>query len=110
MTRSAFSISSWDLASVGSSTIWNRSAGAPFAVSASLIRSTVLPVVFLARGAAETIPAFFPLITCMKLPSGVTVGFVAGVMQAITPIGCAISMMPSPGLSLIMPTEGLSFR
>ena len=60
---------------------------APQFFKASLMRATVLPVVFLALGAADTIPAFFPLITCMKLPRGVTVGLVAGVISPITPIG-----------------------
>ena len=46
----------------------------------------------------------------MKLPRGVTVGLVAGVMAPMTPMGWAISMTPLTASSLMMPTDFLSFR
>ncbi len=109
-TKSHFSINSTDFSMVAPATIWIRSAGAPFFSNASLIKFTVLVEVFSARGAGEMIMAFLPFNACMKLPRGVTVGFVAGVIAAIMPTGCATSMIPCSGISLMIPTDFLSFR
>ena len=66
---------------------WIRSAGAPHFSMASRIRLTVWVVDLAARGAGETMMAFLPFTASMKLPRGVTLGLVAGVMQAMTPTG-----------------------
>jgi len=103
-------IKAWEFSRVTSSKIWIRSSGAPKAPIALRIRLTVSVVVLAARGAAETMMAFLPLMASMKLPRGVTVGLVAGVIHAITPTGWATSMIPVFLFSPIIPTDFLSFR
>ena len=110
ITRSHASISACEFASVTSLSTWIRSAGAPHFTIASRMRFTVWVVDFAARGAGETMIAFFPFTASMKFPSGVTFGFVAGVTHAITPTGCATSIIPVSLFSLMIPTDFLSLR
>ena len=90
--------------SEGTSTHWTQCSGAPAATAAS--RTTLAAAIEHSRalGWKPKMMGLRVLMAMSALKIAVEVGFVTGVMPAMTPTGSAISVIPVIGSSLMMPT------
>ena len=81
-----------------------RSGGPPLRSIARRMTSTVSPMQRRARGCGLITIAFRPLTAISALNIAVDVGFVVGMMPAITPDAVATSMMPAFSSREMIPT------